>query len=338
MRIWRVIFATGLLGVATSAGAPAAYCQQQSQDQPIPAYRSTMANSTDYGIGAADPNALTPDDRPLTGVQDLSVGFIPTTHSYWTPHVDVSTMVDSNSLNANNSTGWGTWTTLLGGIDLRRISGTNDLTISYVGGGMISNNGNSNNSVTQGLKLAERISFRRSTLSFFDQLNYSPERFYGYNGLGGISLPGGGSLGLQPGVTAGQPILTTNSQIITNSFLTQFDTELTPRTSVTLVGGYSLLNYSADGFLNYGDMIFQGGYNYQATRRDTVGVFYRFNGYRQFDSRNLWPAGDRETGFPGFERSGPGFIQSADIRGQCGQCRGGFEHSNLLVAVFVGDL
>jgi hypothetical protein len=284
MRISHETLSTVLIGLVIGVAAPVARAQQQTQDQPaepIPAYRSPLASVANNGeVGDSEAQALAPDNRPLAGVQDLSLGVPPISHSYWQPHFDLATMIDSNALNANNSSGWGTWTSLLAGVDLHRISGDNDLTLSYVGGGMISNDGSSSNSVTQGFRLADKVSFRRAALSFFEQLNYSPERFFGYSGLSSLSLPGGGTIGLQPGLTAGQPVLTTNSQIITNTFLTQLDTYLTPRSSLTFSGGYSLLNYLNNGLLNYGDMTFQGGYNYQVSRLDTFAVFYRFNGFR----------------------------------------------------------
>ena len=61
--------------------------------------------------------------------------------------------------------------------------------------------------------------------------------------------------------------------------------KLTPRTSLTFVGGYSLLHYSGSGLLNSTDASFQGGYNYLLTRKDTVAVLYTFSAlrYSNFD-------------------------------------------------------
>ena len=49
---------------------------------------------------------------------------------------------------------------------------------------------------------------------------------------------------------------------------------------MTFVGGYSLLHYFDDNLLNFGDTTFQAGYNYQATRSDTVAVSYQFSAFR----------------------------------------------------------
>jgi hypothetical protein len=55
---------------------------------------------------------------------------------------------------------------------------------------------------------------------------------------------------------------------------------LTARSSITIAGGYSLLHYFDNDFLDFGDAIAQVGFNRQLTRKDTFAVFYRFSGYR----------------------------------------------------------
>ena len=91
------------------------------------------------------------------------------------------------------------------------------------------------------------------------------------------------------GFTAGQSILTPRGQNLTSSTAVEWDTRLSPRTSLTFVGGYALLHYYESGptnsgdftipvFLsNYGDATFQAGYNYQLTRKDTIAVSYLFS-------------------------------------------------------------
>lgn len=86
-------------------------------------------------------------------------------------------------------------------------------------------------------------------------------------------------MALQPGLSADGTILTTRGQRIDNSFITQVDTTLTPRSSLTLMGGYSLLRYFDNSFLNVSNVIAQGGYNHQINRTDTISVLYRFGQY-----------------------------------------------------------
>ncbi len=186
---------------------------------------------------------LLPDTTALTGIQDLSLGMPATNHSYWQPHVDVSSAVDSNPLTANGQTGWTTFASVSGGIDLHRNSGNSMLTLSYIGGGSFSNDSSVSNGILQGLNFSERLSYRRYVLSFFDQLMYAPQTAFGAAGIpNGPTLPGGGTLGFGNGYTPGQSILTARGQRLTNFSGGEMDVLLTPRTSLTFVGGYSLLD------------------------------------------------------------------------------------------------
>jgi len=109
----------------------------------------------------------------------------------------------------------------------------------------------------------------------------------GYGGYGGsgLSLPGGGTLGLQPGLAPIDAVLTTRGQLIDNSFLTQADVNLTRRSSFTVLGGYSLLHYfdNSLNLLNSTTATAQAGYNRKVSAKDTFAVFYRFSGFRYSD-------------------------------------------------------
>jgi hypothetical protein len=275
---------------AAMLGVPAARAQQQSQGQaaqPIPAYHSPLASAADNG--AVDPNAdpqkLGPDTRSLTGVQDFSLGVPAETHSFWQPHFDLSGMVDSDPLDASGNTGWTTFTSFSGGVDLHRNSGNSALTLSYIGGGSFSNSGDSSNGVIQGLNLSEKLTYRRYAITFFDQLMYAPQTTLGATGLsGGPSLPDGGS-SLGSGYNPGQSILTARGQRLINSTDAEVDAFLTARSSLTFVGGYSLLDSVDDSQLNYGNVIFSAGYNYQQSRANTFGLSYQYSAfnYSNFD-------------------------------------------------------
>lgn len=250
---------------------------------PIPAYRSPLAGAADNGDDT-DNNEVTPDTSALTGVQNLSLG-MPTTRSYWQPHFDVFSTIDSNPAeNAGGATNWSAAASFSGGIDLHRGSGNSDLTLSYLGGGTVSNNSGASNGVVQALDFSEKLSFRRWVISFLDQLNYLPQSSFGFDGLGAVALPGSGSSGIGAPFTPGQSLLTGQGQSLSNSFDTEVDTLLTSRSSLTFVGGYSLLHYFDSDLLNYGTVIFRAGYNYQMDRKNTIGLAYTFSEFNYSNS------------------------------------------------------
>ena len=222
---------------------------------------------------------MTPDTRSLSGVQNFSLGES-TTRTYWQPRFDISVSADSNGNEVPNNPSWNEWTSFSGGVDVHRTSGNSNMSLSYTGGGMFSNSSNVSNGIVQVLSISDAFTFRRFSVSLFEQLNYLPESSFGFGGLGGTPLPGSGLSGLGSGFGAGQSILTGRGQNLGNSFVTELDTYLTPRTSLTFAGGYSLLKYFDSSLFDYNDMNFRFGYNYQMTRKDTVAVLYTFSGLR----------------------------------------------------------
>jgi hypothetical protein len=288
MRIVRIpIWAS--LCMATMC-VPAAKAQQQSEqkpenkaEQPIPAYRSPLASAADNGDDEglfADPRILIPDSRSLTGAQTFSLGAMAPSHSYWQPHVDFISSISSNGLSSTTNTGWTTFSSIYGGIDLHRIAGNSNLGLSYSGGVFISNDSSSSNGIIQNLLFSDSLAFRRATLSLMDQLSYLPQNGFG-SPFGIIGSPlGSGLTGLQPGLVPGQSILTASGQRLSNSFVPELDVKLTARTSLTFVGSVALLHYFDNNLLNSYNAGMSVGYNHQMTGKDTIGVSYGFNAFR----------------------------------------------------------
>src|SRR5690348_937225 len=62
--------------------------QNQNQpQQPIPAYRSPLSGMTGNEDENSAPRQYEPDTRPLSGVQDLTVGTLGERRSYWAPYL-----------------------------------------------------------------------------------------------------------------------------------------------------------------------------------------------------------------------------------------------------------
>ena len=118
--------------------APDQTQQQTPSDQgpaqaatPIPAYHSPLASAANND-DEDNVTELTPDTSALTGVQNLTIG-APVSRSYWQPHVDITSTVDSNPQIQPGQSSWGTWTSIIGGVDLHRTSGNSVLALDYVG-------------------------------------------------------------------------------------------------------------------------------------------------------------------------------------------------------------
>ncbi len=264
----------------TSAPEPSTPAENPAQ--PIPAIRSPLAGINGNDDDQQVTQKIVPDTTPLAGIEPINSGRPALDHNFIRPQFKILSIADSDELSpSGTNSGWGDFTSILAGIDLHDAAGISNLTLSYLGGGTIAIGGDASSSTIHQLNVEEDLNWRRVKLSFIDQFAFLPEASFGYAGLGGgVALPGGGSIGLQPGLTPGDSILTTRGNRVTNSFLTQADIFISPRASITVAGGYSLLHYFDNDLVDFGDRIFQAGYNYQLTRKDTVAVFYRFSGYR----------------------------------------------------------
>jgi len=256
--------------------------QQQSPNQgatPIPAYRSPFASAA--GNDDSDSQNSTPDNRSLSGAQDLSPVLMPT-RSYWQPQLNAYGVVESNPGENPGNTAWSGGGALSGHVDLYRISGNSNLNVSYTGGATFSGSSSVGNGIVQDLSFGDKITFRRSRFSIFDTLDYTPGSSFGFGGLGGLA--GSGSSGVGSVFGPDQTILTGEGQELLNSFVAELDTDLTPRTSITFVGGDYLVHNFTSNLLNSTDPNVRAGYNYRLTRKDTVALIYTFSGFRYSNS------------------------------------------------------
>jgi len=252
--------------------------QTNQPSQPIPAYRSPFASAADNSDIV--PQQGTPDNRSLSGAQDLSPFLVPN-HSYWQPQINLYATANSNPGGIGTNSDWTAGAALSGAIDVHRVSGVSTMDVNYLTGGVLFGGGYGAG-VVQALGFSDRFSFHRSTLSFFDQISYLPGSAFGYGGLGGLgggSLPNTGSTGLGPVFGPGQTILAGTGQTLQNSAVVEVDTAVTPRARLTLAGGYYLLHYFSGNYYNSGNPSFRAGYNYALTRKDTIAVIYTFTHY-----------------------------------------------------------
>lgn len=271
--------------VAASAfllGASVAGAQTEAQNGPpneAPRWAADASSAATNGNINTQESAN--EDQTLSGVRPLTLA-AENTRSYWQPHFDASGTADSNPQQVGESQAWTTWVTATLGIDVHRVTGTSDLSLGYTAGGMYSNEKTVNSGVIQGVNLAEVLSFRRSKLSIFDQASYLPESAFGFGGLGvagltatTLSAPG---LAFNPG----QTVLTGRGKMLNNSSAIEFDHFLTPRSSLSFAGGYSLLHHfrAENGLLNYGVVNARAGYDYRLSQRNTLAVLYTFGNYR----------------------------------------------------------
>lgn len=254
--------------------------QQEENAKPRPAAHAPIIDANEPQDTTTDPNALHPDTAPLTGVQTPGLGAAEFRHSYWVPGVQVATTAQSGG-----NGGWFDTTYLAGNLSLLEASAHSHLALNYSGGGYFSTEGSQGNGNFQQLGMVESFHWARWQLDFLDQFAYLPTSQFGFGGLSNIGTPGvGGSLspgapGLGGNFVPDQNVLTENGPRYSNSFATQANFLTSPRGSITLVGSYGILRFSNPGNIDNDDFIGSVGYNYAISRKDTIGLVYRFTGY-----------------------------------------------------------
>jgi hypothetical protein len=255
--------------------------QQEENTKPKPAAHAPIIDTNEPQDTSTDPNALKPDTTPLTGVQTPGLGTAEFRHSFWVPGFQIATTAQNGGSHGD----WFDTTYLSGNLSLSEAWAHSHLTLNYSGGGYFSTDSNQGNGSYQQLGLAQSFHWSRWELDFFDEFSYLPTSQFGFGGLSNIGTPGvGGSLspgapGLGGNFVPDQTVLTASGPRYSNSFATQANFLTSPRGSITLVGSYGILRFSGSGNIDNDDVIGSIGYNYAISRKDTIGILYRFTAY-----------------------------------------------------------
>ncbi|MGB2899127.1 MAG: hypothetical protein WBB89_07680 [Candidatus Acidiferrum sp.] len=235
--------------------------------------------------GGTSESALNPtaevqagDDRPLSGVQELTLGPKLGVRNFLVPSINVMSQVATSS----SASGYDRPTALsylLGTLDLNRVSERSELLLHYTGGGMMSTY---LNSAIQDLEFSYTYKWRRWSLLVGDQTSYLSESPFGFGGVGGLAfLNGGVSVPfLNPSLDPNQTIPTIIAPRLSNTVVSQIEHKLSPRASWTASGSYGLLNFLGAGYINSTERALQTGYNYALSPQSSIAAIYRFDAFR----------------------------------------------------------
>ncbi len=263
--------------------------QQEQGEKPKPAARENPplfdTNSEQRDTDQERQN-MRPDNGPMSGVQNLTLGTPEVRHSYWVPGIEYGNTIRSNSLSPAANSAWNTTSYVSGNISLLEAWSHSLLSANYSGGGFSSTDLVQGNGQYHQLATAFEVDQRRWQLLFVDQFSYLPQSGFGFGGTSGLAFPGiMGTLavplpGLQSTYVPSQTILTTNGPRYSNASAVQLTFAVSPRGSITLAGVYGTLRFIDSGNVNSDSEILSAGYNYAITRKDTMGLVYLFSAYR----------------------------------------------------------
>src|SRR5437870_10696474 len=168
---------------------------QEDNSKPRPAAREYPP--VIQGLGELDSNGdqgstinLNPDTRPLTGVQNPTLGTPEIRHSYWLPGFQHANTVRSSALNQATALDWNTTSLVTGNLSVLETWSRAQLAVNYSGGASISSDSAQGNSQFQQLGLIEMFDWGRWQLHFLDQFSYLPETQFGFGAGTALSIPG----------------------------------------------------------------------------------------------------------------------------------------------------
>jgi hypothetical protein len=274
-----------IVGVASaqddSSQAPADSAQQPATP-PAPA----------YGQEPATPNIS--QGPPLTSLDEASLEPNLAARSFLAPNVTVAQFADTNATSAlGGKRSWTGVTHLQGSLALQRLWSRYETSFQYAVGGTFYNKSVSASQVHH-LYFNQRFLWRTGAFELRDTASYLPEGSFGFGSFGGsslgggVGLGGGGSFGGGVGGVGGFPGLggstfggVGNVPRLNNLAMAEIQQSLSPRSSVTLAGGYGILHFTGNspGLIDSRQVNGQAGYNYTLSRRSTIGTMYMYRAF-----------------------------------------------------------
>ena len=231
-------------------------------------------------------NAPVPDIRPLTGAEEIGVGLRRGGRNFIFPALQVYAYGDSNrSIAATGGQGAELAGSVVGRLALQHVSRTSQLTLDYMGGGMFYARQSDLNATIHQIGITQAFTGRRWALQLSDRASYLPESSFGFGGFGsmggGLSGGFGSGLGsLNPAFSADQTVVTGRGYRINNTTIAQVQYLASRRATLTATAAYSLLRFEEAGAIDSDHRIFSAGYNYEMTRRDSLGLTYGVSMFR----------------------------------------------------------
>jgi hypothetical protein len=255
----------------------------QQSETPAPAF------------GQDNPPAPVSENPPISGIDQPGLEPHAAPLSYWQPGVHVTESADSNISDSLGGSSVHSVTRALGSLTLQRLWSNYKLALDFVGGaGYYSAHGIGFHQVEQ-LNVDQRITWKRGQLGVRDSFSYLPEGNFGgsYGSMSGLGEVLGGSLSGSSNVFLGGSQFGSLEQVprIMNLSLVDVVENLTPKSSVTLTGGYGFIHYTGNAvdlltgnqastrFLGSTQVSAQAGYNRVLGPHDQAAITYGYQGF-----------------------------------------------------------
>lgn len=261
----------------------------QTATPPPSAQQSPTAAAPAFGQDTPTPQAS--ENPPLTGLDEPVVVPGSDTKNYIQPGIQVSESLDTNAAGDFSNAKIRSVTRVLGTLAVQRLWNRYDAGVSYVGGAGFYTSGLGTRQI-HSLDSYGRTVWRNGSLTLRDMFSYLPDGTFGFGSYGGVggypfneglgAGPVGGIGGAMHFFGAGNLGALGDEPHITNLAIADLAQHLTPRSSVTVTGGYGIGHFTDEdtNLIDSRQTAAQVGYNYVLGRRDQVGVLYGFQNFQ----------------------------------------------------------
>jgi len=283
----RFSYSIRLLAVILGAGLTLA-AQNDSQNDQDQGTAPTPAPA--FGQNAP---ILSPENPPISGIDEPRLDLRRALRSYVSAGFGVSETGDTNPNNTlGNATVLRSVTRVAGAADLQRFWSKSDLFAEYLGGGGFYERGISDTRQLHAVGLMGVTRWRTGQAAIRDSFSYLPEGSFEAGGFGGgvgLDLAKSGGLGIPGGGIPGLRLFGGNQfssfgliPRVSNRMVGDIVQSLSPRSAVTLAGGYSFSHFLEDQdiLFNSQQLTIEGGYSYMLNRRDQVAAVVAFQEFR----------------------------------------------------------
>ena len=221
----------------------------------------------------------------LSGPVSLAPGTTSMEHSYFFPSFQIFGLADSHSTLTSGPQKFESIETAVLGLAAESVGKHSRAVADYQGGVLVYNSHSNLDATEHQLGVNWSYQGRRWGWGLDERANYLPESAFGYPGFGwggalGTDLGGatGSNLGnLNPNFNPNQMLFSSRGSRIVNGTAVEAQYALTPRSSLSVSGGFGMLTFRTRGSIDSTNELFTVAYNHSLNRRDFVAVSYGMN-------------------------------------------------------------
>ncbi len=230
---------------------------------------------------------LSPENPPVTGLDQPGLDLHPSSRSFISPAIEVSESADTNGANQLDYKGLNSVSRVVGAFDLQQFWPKSDLFLEYLGGGAFYTQPYYVRQL-QAMGFLFVTRWRTGQLAVRDAFEYLPDGSFEigtFGGSPGLGIANSGGIGIEGGGLPGAHLFgggsfgaVGNYSRLANTAIVDVVQAISPVAALTVAGGFSNAHFfdPTDQLINSDQLTIEGGYSHLLGRYDQIGAIYAF--------------------------------------------------------------